>query len=42
MIDKKKRDYYLIIKLLIICLAIATVSSMSTEDQNELSPIDQQ
>lgn len=42
MIDKKKRNYYLIIKFLIICIGINTVSSMSTEDQNELSTIDQQ
>lgn len=40
MIDKKKRDYYLIIKLLIICICIHTVSSMQTEDQNEVFKID--
>ena len=41
MIDKKKRDYYLIIiKLLIICIGIHTVSSIQTEDQNEVFKID--
>lgn len=42
MIDKMSKRSFFILKLLIICLAIVTVSSMEAEYSNEVLKIDQQ
>ena|GEM_PF-6852489 len=41
MIDKMSKRSFFILKLLVICLAIVTISSMEAENQNYILNIDQ-